>query len=101
MDLRHCWHKPFDCSGWRRLLRFNGKIAIGLRKSMTVSALPSEADAALARETSRILAAHLLDSDPVQLRFQADKTTVAIPASAARLLVDILEQMASGNAVTL
>lgn len=67
----------------------------------TLPALPSEADAALARETSRILASHLLDSDPAQLRIQADETTVTIPVSAARLLVDILEEMARGNAVTL
>src|ERR1044071_7561875 len=66
-----------------------------------VAALPSEADAALARETGRVLASHLQDSDPVQLRIPEDETILALPASAVRLLVNILEEMARGNAVTL
>ena len=64
-------------------------------------ALPSEADAALAKETSRALASHLQDVDPVQLRIPEDETTLALPASAVRLLVNILEEMARGNAVTI
>src|SRR6266545_3568423 len=64
-------------------------------------ALPSEAEAALAKETSRVLASHLQDADPVQLRIPEDETTLALPASAVRLLVNILEEMARGNAVTL
>ena len=64
-------------------------------------ALPSEADAALAKEISRVLASHLQDADPVQLRIPADETNVPLPASVVRLLVNILEEMARGNAVTL
>ena len=64
-------------------------------------ALPSEAEAALAKETSRVLASHLQDADPVQLRIPEDETTLALPASAVRLLVNILEEMARGNAVTI
>jgi excisionase family DNA binding protein len=64
-------------------------------------ALPSEAEVTLAKETSRVLASHLQDADPVQLRIPEDETTLALPASAVRLLVNILEEMARGNAVTL
>ncbi len=69
----------------------------------TPTAIPSEADAVLAKETSRALAARLRDDDPVQFRIVGDPTreTVRLPASAARLLVRILEEMARGNAVTL
>lgn len=64
--------------------------------------LPSEDEASLARKTSRILArrktkkplrARLLDSP------NAD--TIELPPPAVRLLIDILEQMARGNTVTL
>ena len=55
----------------------------------------------MAKQTGRVLASHLQNSDPVQLRISADETTVTLPASAARLLVNILEEMARGNAVTL
>jgi excisionase family DNA binding protein len=63
--------------------------------------LPSEAEATLAKETSRVLASHLQDAEPVQLRITVDETTVTLPASAVRLLVAILEEMGRGNAVTL
>jgi len=66
--------------------------------------LPSEAEAALAKETSRVLASRLHDPDPMQLRIIDDTSpegTVQLPASAVRLLVRILEEMARGNAVTL
>jgi excisionase family DNA binding protein len=72
--------------------------------SATPTALPSEADAVLAKETSRLLAARLRDGDPMQLQIVGDlspEATVALPASAVRLLVRILEEMARGNAVTL
>ena len=66
-----------------------------------MAALPSEAEAALAKESIRVLASHLQDADPVQLRIPAAETSVPLPASAVRLLVNILEEMARGNAVTL
>jgi excisionase family DNA binding protein len=67
------------------------------------TALPSEADAVLAKETSRVLASHLRDGDPVKLRIVGDSSreTVALPASAAQLLIRLLEEMSRGNAVTL
>src|SRR5258708_15852148 len=66
--------------------------------------LPSEADAVLAKETSRVLASEIRNSDPMELRIADDPSpegTVKLPLSAARMLVRILEEMARGNAVTL
>ncbi len=65
---------------------------------------PTEAEAALARESSRLLAPLLAAPGEVRLRLQPAKgrpELVALPASAVRLLVDILTQMAQGHAVTL
>jgi excisionase family DNA binding protein len=66
---------------------------------------PSEADTRLAEESSRRLT-RLRNKQPgnFRLRIQADdesEETVAIPASAFRLLHDILTEMAKGNGVTL
>ena len=65
--------------------------------------LPSEAEAILAKETSRVLAARTQTTDPLQLRLLDDPSagTVKLPASAVRMLIHILEEMARGNAVTL
>jgi excisionase family DNA binding protein len=66
--------------------------------------LPSEADAVLAKETSRVLASHIRNTDPMELRISDDPSPegmVKLPLSAARMLVRILEEMARGNAVTL
>jgi excisionase family DNA binding protein len=65
--------------------------------------LPSEAEAILAKETSRVLAARPQTRDPLRLRLLDDpgEETVKLPATAVRLLVRILEEMARGNAVTL
>jgi excisionase family DNA binding protein len=65
-------------------------------------ALPSEAEATLAKETSRVLASHMGAAEPLQFRIgAAPEETVRVPASAVRMLVCILEEMAKGNAVTL
>ncbi len=66
---------------------------------------PTEADTRLAKESSRRLT-RLLGKRrrSLQVSIRADDETeegVAIPASALRLLTDILTQMAQGNAVTL
>ncbi len=65
--------------------------------------LPSEAEAILAKETSRVLAARVQTADPLQLRMLDDPTagTVKLPATAVRMLIQILEEMARGNAMTL
>jgi len=71
----------------------------------SAATVPTERDAALARESSRRLA-RLLGKRPaaLQLRVQASKgheETISIPARAFRLLNEILIEMAKGNAVTL
>lgn len=66
--------------------------------------LPSEEDIMLARETTDKLAQYSKTQKPLQIILQdADGTDLPIelPASAFQLLIDILEQMASGNAFTL
>jgi excisionase family DNA binding protein len=65
--------------------------------------LPTESDASLARETSRLLAPRVRSSAPLRFRVldAAKGETLRIPAPAARMLVRILEEMARGNAVTL
>ncbi len=67
--------------------------------------IPTEADALLSEQSSRILAAHLAPAGSNQkLKVVEDDGTeqdVTIPAAAYHLLVDVLSQMAQGNAVTL
>src|SRR5438552_2215686 len=65
--------------------------------------LPSEAEAVLARETSQLLTSRAQVGKPLRLRLLDDpaKGIVKIPASAVRMLIHILEEMAQGNAVTL
>ncbi len=66
---------------------------------------PSEADALLARESSRLLATHKLGrraSVRIRLLDDGDEAeTVSVPASALRLFVHLLTEMSHGNAVTL
>ncbi len=66
---------------------------------------PTEADTRLARESSRRLATHplgRLSSVRIQLLDDGEAAdTVAVPASALRLFLHILTEMARGNAVTL
>jgi excisionase family DNA binding protein len=65
-------------------------------------ALPSEADATLAKETSRVLASRMGAAEPLQFRIgPAPGETVGVPAWAVRMLVRILEEMAKGKTVTL
>lgn len=66
---------------------------------------PTEADALLARESARRLASSLKDANgPMQLLVMGPEgrgETVTIPTPAFRLLLTILAEMASGNAVRL
>lgn len=60
---------------------------------------PSEAEAILAKQTSRVLASHMEAGEPLQFRIgPAPEEAVQVPASAVRMLVRILEEMAKGNA---
>jgi excisionase family DNA binding protein len=67
--------------------------------------IPAEADSAVAEQSSRLLAAHLHPQNQTQrLKIVEEDGTeqeVVIPAAAFHLLVDILSQMAQGNAVSL
>ncbi len=65
--------------------------------------LPSEAETLLAKETSRVLASRMPGADPLQMRVIGNSAneTIEIPASAVRMLLRILEEMAKGNTVTL
>ena len=66
---------------------------------------PTEADALLARDSSRRLAMHELgrqSSVRIQLLDDGKEAeTVAVPASALRLFLHLLTEMSQGNAVTL
>jgi excisionase family DNA binding protein len=67
-----------------------------------VPTLPSEAEEALAKESSHVLAARK-SPEPLRLRLLDDPScaTITLPASAVLLLVRILEEMGRGHAVTL
>jgi len=66
--------------------------------------LPSQEEVILARETSRKLAQSIEPEQIMSFKIQnqdGKEVAIDLPASAVRLLLDILEQMANGNAVTL
>jgi excisionase family DNA binding protein len=65
---------------------------------------PTERDRQLAQDSAQALAPHLNAPGALRVQVLADgrpQETIAIPAPAARLLGDILAQMAQGNAVAL
>ena len=64
---------------------------------------PTEADAALAKESGERLVAHLAESGGVRLRVGTGPASeeLALPTSALRLLARALAEMGRGNAVTL
>jgi excisionase family DNA binding protein len=63
--------------------------------------LPSEEEAKLARESGRLLAAFVGKGKTARLKVVVGKDEIVVPVAALRLLVDILAQMAEGNAVTI
>lgn len=60
---------------------------------------PSAADVLLARESSRALGP--LAQHSLRVRIEGRAEPIEIPAPAVRMLVDLLVEMAAGNAVTL
>lgn len=66
------------------------------------SAIPNNQDATLAGQAVRKLAAWGDGTEPVPVRFGASEAeTIDFPASAVRLLKEILDHMAHGNGVAL
>ena len=67
--------------------------------------IPTEAESQVSKESSRILAPHISTKQANRrlkiVEENGEEETVVIPAAAFDLLVDILSQMAQGNAVTL
>ena len=65
--------------------------------------LPTEHDANIARESSRVLATYARSKRALRVEITDDdhRDTISLPANAVRLLLDLLTQMAEGNAVTL
>ena len=63
--------------------------------------MPTEQEATLAAESSRLLAACVGQGETAQLRLIDGDIDVKVPVSAIHMLVDILSQMAQGNAVSL
>jgi len=74
------------------------------RKVGTMELIPSANEVTLARDSSRTLAQTLpTKKNQVKIRVFSDGRTesdIVIPASALRLLVNLLTEMAQGNAVT-
>lgn len=65
---------------------------------------PTDREAILARESSRLLAPHVSAHRDLRMQIIEDDHPIevlALPASAIRLLLDLLTEMAQGNAVTL
>ena len=63
--------------------------------------LPTEEEARLAAESSRKLAAIISHGGAARLRLIDGGDEITVPVSTIRLLADILNQMAQGNAVSL
>lgn len=63
--------------------------------------LPTVQDAALARTSSRLLAACIGHGATARLRVIDGQDEIEVPVAALRMLVDILANMAEGNAISL
>ncbi len=63
--------------------------------------LPTESEARLARESGRLLAACIGEGETARLRVIDRRGEIEVPVAALRMFVDILSQMAAGNAVTI
>jgi len=63
--------------------------------------IPSDEEAKLAADSSRILAACSGQGDTATLRLIDDDKDITVPVKAIHMLADILNQMAQGNAVSI
>jgi excisionase family DNA binding protein len=62
---------------------------------------PSSSDMALARQSGEILSKHLPKKKPLKLVLQAADQGLELPAPAAAILMEILQSMAAGRAITI
>ena len=62
---------------------------------------PTKREAELARDSSRLLAACIGRGPTARLRVIDSKGEIEVPVSALRMLVDILANMAEGNAISI
>lgn len=72
-----------------------------LRSEQIVTPPVSSREAELARESSRVLAACIGKGPTARLRVFDDDGEIEVPVGALRMLVDILANMAAGNAMSL
>lgn len=74
-------------------------------RTQATPALPSEQEVNLARESSRALSIHMKSKVETQeiciVDDKGEHEPVKVPAAAMRMLLDILAEMAQGNAVSL
>jgi len=66
--------------------------------------VPTAQDAAIAREASRMLAPYVEHLESLRFQMGEEKKVtqkLLLPATAIRLLLDLLTEMAAGNAITL
>ena len=73
----------------------------GTSKGVSSVRMPTETEVKLAAESSRLLAACVGTGSEARLRLIDGDTDVTVPILAIHMLVDILNQMAQGNAVSL
>jgi excisionase family DNA binding protein len=72
-----------------------------LRNEQLITPPVSQAETELARNSSRLLAACIGRGPTARLRVIDGKDEIEVPVAALRMLVDILANMAAGNAVSL
>ena len=72
---------------------------MNMMTAKTDAVVPTEADAVIAEEASRILAS-LVQGDALRVHLD-DGRVLTLPRAAARLLAHLLTEMADGNAVSL
>lgn len=72
-----------------------------LRKEQLITPPETPQESALARNSSRLLAACIGKGPTARLRVIDDEGEIEVPVAALRMLVDILANMAAGNAMSL